>query len=99
MNVENNSIQGLQQLFSAEPVPRAETVRGAGAAAAGAAGTEANTDQAKLSAAASAAALLAPDADVRPDKVTQIQQALVSGTYQVPSSAVADKILGAMLSR
>jgi negative regulator of flagellin synthesis FlgM len=99
MNVENNSLQGLQQLLSSDSVVRPEAARGAGTAVANTSGVEGTADQAKLSAAASAAARLAPDADVRLDKVAEIQQALAAGSYQVPSSAIADKMIGAMLSR
>ncbi|MGO9337607.1 MAG: flagellar biosynthesis anti-sigma factor FlgM [Terracidiphilus sp.] len=37
------------------------------------------------------------DTDVRMDKVSSIQAALASGTYSVPSSAVASKMMEAML--
>jgi negative regulator of flagellin synthesis FlgM len=94
MNV-NNNLQGLQQLFSSDPVARAEN--GGGSAGVGA--VESRTDEATLSSAASAAAQSAPDADVRMDKVVEVQQALAAGTYQVPSSAVADKMIEQMLGK
>ncbi|MGA8111755.1 MAG: flagellar biosynthesis anti-sigma factor FlgM [Acidobacteriaceae bacterium] len=93
MNV-NNNLQGLQQLFSSDPVARAEN---AGGGSAGVAEVGGGSDQATLSSAASAAAQTAPDADVRMDKVAQVQQAVAAGTYQVPSSAVAEKMIGQML--
>lgn len=93
MNV-NNNLQGLQQLFSSDPVARAENAGGGSAAVAEVGG---GSDQATLSSAASAAAQTAPDADVRMDKVAQVQQAVAAGTYQVPSSAVAEKMIGQML--
>lgn len=95
MNV-NNNLQGLQQLLSSEPVARAETAQ---------AGTTAGqpvqggSDQATLSSAASMAAQTAPDADVRMDKVTEVQQALAAGTYNVPSSEVAGSMIDQMLGR
>ena len=36
---------------------------------------------------------------VRADKVAQIQAALASGTYNVPASAVASKVVDSMLGR
>jgi len=94
MNV-NNSLQGLQQLFSsqevARPSGRTETN--------GARGAEAGADQATLSAAARLAASVAPDADVRMDKVASVQAALASGTYKVPSTEVAGKMIDQMLEK
>jgi negative regulator of flagellin synthesis FlgM len=95
MNV-NNDLQGLQQLFPSQGVEQTQTGR-QGSAAAQTAGSAA--DQATLSTAASVAAQAAPDSDVRMDKVTQVQQALAAGTYNVPASAVADKMIGQMLAK
>ena len=95
MNV-NNNLQGLQHLLSSDAVTRSENARGG---AAGAVPVQGGNDQATLSAAASVAAQTGPDADVRMDKVTQVQQALAAGTYQVPSSAVAEKMITQMLGR
>jgi negative regulator of flagellin synthesis FlgM len=94
MNV-NNSLQGMQQLFSSQ-----EVARPAGQANASAASQpEAGSDHATLSAAASLAAAAAPDSDVRMDKVAAIQQALASGTYNVPASEVAGKMIDQMLGK
>ena len=94
MNV-NNDLQGLQQLFSAGEVTKTQ--------AAGSSDSTAQTsepaDNATLSAEASLAAQVAPDADVRMDKVAQVQQALTAGTYNVPSSEVAGKMMDQMLGR
>ena len=39
------------------------------------------------------------DGGVRTDKVAEIQAALQAGTYDVPASAVAAKMVDAMLER
>jgi flagellar biosynthesis anti-sigma factor FlgM len=54
-------------------------------------------DQATLSHAGTEVLQSASDASVRADKVTAIQQALASGTYGVEASAVAGKVIDAML--
>lgn len=95
MNV-NNNLQGLQQLLSNQEVTRSETAQ-PGSIAAGAVSSSA--DEATLSSAASVAAQTAPDADVRMDKVTAVQQALAAGTYSVPAGQVAGKMIDAMLGR
>lgn len=95
MNV-NNNLQGLQQLLSSQEVAKEESAkRGSGAAA----GTQRLADEATLSSAASLAAQTAPDADVRMQKVAAVQQALAAGTYSVPSTEVAGKMMDAMLGR
>lgn len=94
MNVSNN-LQALQELFSSPEVTEA-----AGKTSAqGSRRAEAGTDQATLSTAASMAAAAAPDSDVRMDKVAAIQQALASGSYNVPASAVAGKMIDQMLGK
>lgn len=37
--------------------------------------------------------------DVRMERVVAIQQALAAGTYKVPATAVADRMIDAMLTR
>lgn len=96
MNVSNN-LQGMQQLFSSQEVAR--TASQTNPSATSAAQPEAGSDHATLSAAASFAAAAAPDSDVRMDKVTAIQQALASGTYNVPASEVAGKMIDQMLGK
>lgn len=95
MNV-NNDLQGLQQLLSSQEVAKGESAK-RGSAGAQQAGTGA--DEATLSSAASVAAQTAPDADVRMDKVAAVQQALAAGTYGVPSTDVANRMIEAMLGR
>jgi negative regulator of flagellin synthesis FlgM len=96
MNV-NNNLQGMQQLLSSQEVssPAGKT-EGSGAQP-----VQGSADQATLSAAASvaAAASATPDSDVRMEKVAAIQQALASGTYNIPASEVAGKMMDHMLGK
>jgi flagellar biosynthesis anti-sigma factor FlgM len=57
------------------------------------------TDRATLSSAGSEVAHSAMDEGVRTGKVAEIQAALQAGTYDVPGSAVAVKMVDAMLER
>lgn len=57
------------------------------------------TDRATLSSAGSEVAQSAADSGVRAGKVAEIQSALQAGTYDVPASAVAAKMVDAMLAR
>jgi negative regulator of flagellin synthesis FlgM len=52
---------------------------------------------ATFSSAASEVAQTAGDANVRMDKVAGIQAALAAGSYNVPASAVASKVVDSML--
>jgi flagellar biosynthesis anti-sigma factor FlgM len=54
-------------------------------------------DRATLSSAGSEVAQSAADGGVRMDKVASIQAALSAGTYSVPASAVASRMVDAML--
>jgi negative regulator of flagellin synthesis FlgM len=58
-----------------------------------------STDHATVSAAGAGISQPASDSDVRLEKVTAIQQALAAGTYNVPASAVASKIVDSMLGK
>lgn len=57
-----------------------------------------SSDVATLSSAGSEVAQTAAEAGVRMDKVSSIQAALAAGTYNVPASAVASKLVDAMLA-
>lgn len=57
------------------------------------------TDQASVSAAGGLVAQLANSSDVRTEKVAQLQAAIASGTYNVPSGAVADKLVSHLLNQ
>jgi flagellar biosynthesis anti-sigma factor FlgM len=54
-------------------------------------------DHATLSNAGSEVSQTAADSDVRMDKVAAVRAALAAGTYSVPASAVAGKVVEAML--
>lgn len=56
-----------------------------------------SSDCATLSSAGSEVAQTAADSGVRAGKVVEIQAALQAGTYDVPASAVAAKMVDAML--
>ncbi len=95
MNV-NNDLQGMQQLFSSQEVSKAPS---SATQAASAQEPVIGSDEATLSSAASYAAQAAPDSDVRMDKVDQVKQALAAGTYNVPSTEVASKMIEQMLGK
>jgi flagellar biosynthesis anti-sigma factor FlgM len=57
-----------------------------------------NSDHATVSNAGSEVASALADSSVRMDKVTAVQAALAAGTYNVPASAVASKLVDSMLA-
>jgi flagellar biosynthesis anti-sigma factor FlgM len=59
--------------------------------------SELSNASATVSNAGSGVASTAADSDVRLDKVSNIQKALAAGTYKVSATAVASKIVDAML--
>ncbi len=90
-----NYINGLNAISNPTPVSNQ-----AGSAAQNTdetAKTMQNTDRATVSAAG--AGISQPDGDVRWEKVAEIQKALADGTYNVPVSAVASKIVDSMLGK
>jgi flagellar biosynthesis anti-sigma factor FlgM len=58
-----------------------------------------SNDSATVSSAASEVALTAAEGGVRADKVEAMRAALKAGTYEVPASAVASKVIDSMLGR
>jgi negative regulator of flagellin synthesis FlgM len=89
-----SSLDGLKSLLGVTTPPTSATPSKSTNTTAPSALT---SDRATLSSAGSEVALTATDSDVRMDKVTSIQAALASGTYNVPASAVASKMVDAMM--
>jgi negative regulator of flagellin synthesis FlgM len=89
-----NSMDGLKSLLGVTPPPVAVPQSRSATAASG---SVQSSDQATLSSAGSAMALTAADPGVRTDKVAAVQAALAAGTYDVPASAVASKLVDSML--
>lgn len=91
-----SSVEGLKTLLgvpATAPVHTPPVKSGAAGGAPVLAG-----DRATLSSAGTEVAQTASESEVRMDKVTSIQAALAAGTYSVPASAVAGKVVDAMLS-
>ena len=89
-----NSLDGLKSLLGVNPAAQPATgVRSNATTGASALGS----DRATLSSAGSEVSLTAGEDGVRTDKVAGVQAALAAGTYNVPASAVASKMVDAML--
>ena len=91
-----NSLDGLRSLLGVNPA--APPATGSQEQCHNAAASALGSDRATLSSAGSEVSLTAGDDGVRTDKVAAIQAALAAGTYNVPASAVASKMVDAMLS-
>ena len=90
-----SSLDGLKSLLGVTPPAPATTQRGNATTASNGSGL--GSDLATLSSAGSEVSLTAADSGVRADKVASIQAALATGSYDVPASAVATKMVNAML--
>jgi len=90
-----NSLEGLRTLLGVNPAAP-PAVQGKSAPPSSAGGL--TSDRATLSSAASEISDAAAGDGVRMDKVTAVQQALAAGSYDVPASAVASKLIDAMLA-
>jgi len=88
-------LDGLRSLLGvAQPSPAmTQPAKGGGAQENG----PVSSDSATLSSAGSQVAQTATEAGVRMDKVADIQAALAAGTYNVPASAVASRLVDVML--
>ena len=90
-----NSLDGLRSLLGVNPTdpstPQSKTSTPT-------APSSFDSDRATFSSAASEVSQAASGEDVRADKVAGVQAALAAGTYNVPASAVASKVVDSMLS-
>lgn len=91
----NSSMEALGSLLGVQgAVPRGGEGRSPGAAGPGPLGS----DHATLSGAASEMAQSTGEDGVRAAKVASIQGALAAGSYSVPASAVASRLVDSMLA-
>ena len=93
-----NSVEGLKTLLGVPStgLEQAQPVK-SGSAAAGRANPPLVGDHATLSTAGTEVAQTASESGVRTDKVAAVQAALAAGSYNVPSAAVAGKVVDSML--
>jgi negative regulator of flagellin synthesis FlgM len=89
-----NSLDSLKSILGVTQPATAATEARSNAAVGGGAF---NSDRATLSNAGNEVSSTAADSDVRMEKVASVQAALAAGTYDVPVSAVASKLVDAMM--
>src|SRR5208282_4128404 len=90
-----NSLDGLRSLLGVNPTaPSAPQSKGGTTAAP----SSFDSDRATFSSAASEVSQAALGEGVRTDKVSAVQAALAAGTYSVPASAVASRMIDSMLT-
>ena len=90
-----SSLDGLKSLLGAAPAPAAATQQPRSGSASGTSAL--GSDQATFSSAGSEVSMTASEPGVRSEKVAAIQATLAAGTYNVPASAVASKVVDSML--
>jgi flagellar biosynthesis anti-sigma factor FlgM len=91
-----SSLDGLKSLLGVTPpaTPAAQTRSSAATT-----GSGLGSDQATFSSAGSEVSLTASEPAVRTDMVASVKAALAAGTYDVPASAVASKVVDSMMGR
>ena len=92
-----SGLDGLKTLLGVTPAAQAPTPHARDEQAGE--GSSLTSDSATLSSAGSEVAQTAGEVGVRANKVASVQAALAAGTYEVPASAVAAKVVDAMLER
>jgi negative regulator of flagellin synthesis FlgM len=90
-----NSLDGLKSLLGATPTATAVKQQPKNGVSAG--DSALSRDSATLSSAGNEVSQTAADSGVRAEKVAGIQAALAAGTYSVPASAIASKVVDSML--
>ncbi|MGB0064881.1 MAG: flagellar biosynthesis anti-sigma factor FlgM [Terracidiphilus sp.] len=90
-----SSMDGLRSLLGVNPTAPSPTQSKSNTAAAG---SSFDSDRATFSSAASEVSQSAAGDGVRTDKVAAVQSALAAGTYHVPATAVASKLIDSMLA-
>jgi negative regulator of flagellin synthesis FlgM len=90
-----NSMDGLRSLLGVNPTatPTPQTTSSASTAT-----SSFDSDRATFSSAGSEVSQASSGEGVRADKVASVQAALAAGTYSVPASAVASKVIDSMLT-
>ncbi len=94
-----NGVGGLQQLLGSMTPTTTQPANppNQGGAAVAHSGGENRADQANLSSASGLIAHALEGSDTRTAKVAALQQAIASGTYNVSSADVADKMIQSLL--
>jgi|SRR5580658_1721657 flagellar biosynthesis anti-sigma factor FlgM len=90
-----NSMDGLRSLLGVNPTATAAPQSKGSTTAAP---SSFDSDRATFSSAGSEVSQAASGEGVRADKVASVQAALAAGTYSVPASAVASKVIDSMLT-
>lgn len=95
-----NSINSLQHLIGTVATGGSTEAKRPDSATSGSSATSnvGKLDQASLSSASTLVGQALSGSDVRTAKVSALQQAIASGSYRVPSSAIADKIVSSLLN-
>jgi flagellar biosynthesis anti-sigma factor FlgM len=91
-----SSLEGLKSLLGTAAT--ASTVSQSQGTSATTSGSALGSDSATVSSAGSEISQVAADSGVRVDKVASIQAELTAGSYDVPASAVASKVVDSMLT-
>jgi negative regulator of flagellin synthesis FlgM len=90
-----NSLDGLSSLLGLNPTAPSPSQGKGGASAAP---SSFDSDRATFSSAGSEVSQGSSGEGVRADKVAAVQAALAAGTYHVPASAVASRMIDSMLA-
>jgi negative regulator of flagellin synthesis FlgM len=91
----SNSMEGLRSLLGVNPTASSAPQ---GKSSTSAASSSFDSDRATFSSAGSEASQGASGEGVRADKVASVQAALAAGTYSVPATAVASRMIDSMLT-